>query len=43
MSNKAHPKILVIDDDEDQRMLLREALCAHYGELGNQLLDLSGA
>jgi len=30
MSEHNYPNILIVEDDEDQRMLAREALCMHY-------------
>lgn len=32
MNDQAQPRILIIEDDADQRMLIREALCIHYGD-----------
>jgi len=32
MGNPTYPKILIVEDDEDQRVLAREALCMYYND-----------
>ena len=32
MTDRTYPRILIVEDDEDQRMLAREALCMHYDD-----------
>jgi two-component system, chemotaxis family, response regulator WspR len=41
---RPYPGILIVEDDEDQRMLIREALCIHYGDpSGRNIVDVGTA
>ncbi|MCD6365324.1 MAG: diguanylate cyclase [Planctomycetes bacterium] len=44
MSRGTQTKILIIEDDPDQRMLIREAMCIHYGDdEGRNITAISSA
>ena len=42
MNDAQLPKILIVEDDPDQRSLLAEALCLHYGDPEGENLTLVG-